>query len=178
MKTAAAILLSSIALLSGCSAFAPAIPLDVDAQGTPRIIKLTAVGYGAGGSFEKYSTGQRKLMAMRASKLDAYRALAEQVQGVRITGGSTVSAMMMQNESFRVYIDAYLRGARIVSVAPIADGNIETTIELDFDTQLVRSFATQVPLRSQSGAYYEPGSSARGSVGSGTVYGSSFYFSE
>lgn len=176
MKSATAIVLGSIVMFSGCAT--TSVPLDAEAQVSPRIIKLTAVGYGAGGSFENYSVGQKKLMAMRASKLDAYRALAEQVQGVRITGGSTVSAMMMQNESFRVYIDAYIRGARIVSVAPITDGNIETTIELEFDTQLVRNFVTQAPLRAQSGAYYNPAYGVRGSTGSGAAYGSSFYFSE
>ena len=57
-------------------------------------VKITAIGYGASSSYEGYTTGQKRLMAMRTSKLDAYRSLAEQIQGVRVNGNSTVSAMM------------------------------------------------------------------------------------
>jgi hypothetical protein len=72
-------------------------------------------------------------MAMRASKLDAYRALAEHVYGIRVTGNSTVSSMMAQNDSFRVYVDSYVRGAKVVSVTPMADGNYETVLEIELD---------------------------------------------
>jgi hypothetical protein len=173
MRTAAFVAFCSAVLLSGCAAPTQTTVVEADLQLAPRSIKLTAVGYGSASSFESYSTGQRKLLAMRASKLDAYRALAEQVHGVRITGGSTVSSMMMQSESFRVYIDAYIRGARIVQVTPMPDGNYETTIELDFDPQLVRNFVA-----APRGAYYNPVYGVRGSVGSGGLYGSSFYFAD
>jgi hypothetical protein len=158
MKATTLIAVCVSILLSGCYGLGPV----VDHQAN--IIKLNAVGYGAVNSYASHTEGQKKLMAMRASKLDAYRALAEQVRGVRLTGTSTVSSMIAQNDSFRVYIDAYIRGARVLSVNQIADGNYETTIEMDFDENLVRNYA--------AGLVGHPAYGMRGTVGPGTGYGS------
>ncbi len=174
MKTITAVVLSAGVLLSGC--YTPGFMTADQVQ--HRIVKLTAVGYGSGNSHETYSPGQKRLMAMRASKLDAYRALAEQVHGVRVTGNSTVGALMVQSDSFRVYIDAYVRGARVLTVTPMADGNYETTIELDFDEQMVRNYASQWQLRGAPATMYSPGYGTRGAVNSGSMYGSSFYYAD
>lgn len=138
-------------------------------------IKITAIGYGATSNNDSYTPGQKKLMAMRASKLDAYRALAEQVQGVRVNGNSTVSAMMAQVDGFRVFVDAYLRGAQVITVVPMADGNYETTLELTLDSKFFNSIPQQargVP------APTVVGSNIKGSVGAGAAYGTNFYYTE
>jgi hypothetical protein len=137
-------------------------------------VKITAIGYGASSSYEGYTSGQKRLMAMRASKLDAYRALAEQIQGVRVNGNSTVAAMMAQVDGFRVYVDAYLRGAQIVTVTPMADGNYETTMELTLDSRFFNSF-----LQRDGDIALPPvtGSNIKGAAGPGSAYGSSFYYS-
>lgn len=166
--------------------------------------RLTAIGYGAASSAEGHTPGQRRLLAMRASKLDAYRALAEQVYGIRLTSNTTVSSLMSQNDGFRAYIDAYLRGARIVSVTPMADGNYETTIEIDFDDRGARSFlppAPSQPNMQPAGRSYVAQQAApsavptqvvqpvaaprrymddgvRGTAGPGRAYGTSFYYAE
>lgn len=149
-------------------------------SGPQRIAKLTAVGYGATSSYDGYTVGQRRLMAMRASKLDAYRSLAEQVYGVRVAGNSTVAAMMAQNDSFRVFVDAYLRGARVVSITPMADGNYETIMELAFEEATMRSFVAP-PANSSSPsatALNNGNCSAKGAGSQDCGYSSSFYYSE
>lgn len=112
---------------------------------------------------------------MRASKLDAYRALVEQIYGVRVVGNSTVSAMAAQNDSFRVYVDAFVRGSRVVSVTPMADGNYETVLEIDLDQGFHDYFGKGM-------ATLGGGSSlcggVKGSVGSGCAYGANFHYSE
>ena len=50
----------------------------------PELLKITGIGYGAESTFAAYTPGQRRLMAIRSSKLDAYRALAEQLYGIKI----------------------------------------------------------------------------------------------
>jgi outer membrane protein FlgP len=92
---------------------------------------VSAAGYGAPPQIEGLSGAQRRLMSMRASKLDAYRALAETVQGFRLAGSTTVAALSVQNDSFRIYVDAYLRGARVVSMNALPEGAYETLLELD-----------------------------------------------
>jgi hypothetical protein len=143
-----------------------------------RIIKISVVGYGAASSYEKYNEGQKKLMAMRASKLDAYRAIAEQVYGVRLAGGSTVGATVASNDNFRVTVDAYVRGARVANVMQAADGTFETTMEMDFDESVVRGLLAQAPARTVTVPANNSGIVNRAFVGPGALYGASYYYAE
>jgi hypothetical protein len=99
--------------------------------------KLTATGYGTAEKSDHYSRSQIKLMAMRSSKLDAYRSLSEQVYGVHLTGMTTVEKMIITHDSYRSYVDAYLRGAKIVRTVAInhdkfaGDDTFETVVELE-----------------------------------------------
>ena len=165
--------LAAIAL-SGCTI---AVPVRVTESGA-RITKLTAVGYGASNALERYTEGQKKLLAMRASRLDAYRSMAEQVYGVRIVGNSTVGLTMISNDSVRSQVDAYIRGAKVVNITQMADGNYETTIEMDFDESVIRTYIDKVPdgyRVEDNKSFIGPGPS------SGTRYyrsGGSFYYAE
>ena len=72
-------------------------------------------------------------MAIRSSKLDAYRALAEQLYGIKIDSNTAVSTLTAKNDSFRARVNAVVRGARMVSVTPMADNNYETVLEVYVD---------------------------------------------
>lgn len=92
---------------------------------------FTAEGYGATPEAARPLTpGQRKLAAMRAAEVDAYRKLAEQVHGFNIDGRTTVADFVAQNDAIRAWVEALVRGARIVSNEPIEDGNYKATVEL------------------------------------------------
>lgn len=95
-------------------------------------VRVGATGYGAPPP-KYYPENQRRLMAMRASKIDAYRALAESINGLHIWGGTTIGDMVVQRDRYRVFVDAYVRGARIVSATANEDGNYETVVELTVD---------------------------------------------
>ncbi len=112
---------------------AQANPISSQEIGFSEPIRISAIGYGAESTYEGYTEGQRMLTSIRASKMDAYRALSEQVYGVRVNGSTTVSSMVAKNDNFRVYVDAYLRGAEIVSINPIGNGNYETVVEMVID---------------------------------------------
>jgi hypothetical protein len=99
--------------------------------------KLTAVGYGSAGNYSQYTPGQRKLMAMRAAQIDAYRNLAEQVYGFRVRGSTAVSAFATQSDTVRANVDAFIRGARVIQTASIGDDNFEATGELDMSHQFI-----------------------------------------
>ena len=136
----------TLASLGGCAS------LTGQSASNNATVRITATGYGATSNFDGYSTGQRRLMAMRASKLDAYRALAEQVYGVRIKGNTTVGALVAQNDGYRVYVDAYLRGARVVSVTPMAEGNYETEVEIEMPADFAQRVATTAAKSSEGAA--------------------------
>lgn len=99
----------------------------------PQLIKITGIGYGAESTYEAYTPGQRRLMAIRASKLDAYRSLAEQLHGIKIDSNTSISTLTAKNDSFRARVNAIVRGARVVSVTPMADRNYETVLEVFVD---------------------------------------------
>ncbi|WP_040725730.1 LPP20 family lipoprotein [Thiomicrorhabdus sp. Kp2] len=99
----------------------------------PELLKITGIGYGAESTYAAYTQGQRRLMAIRSSKLDAYRALAEQLYGIKIDSNTSVSTLTAKNDSFRARVNAVVRGARVVSVTPMADQNYETVLEVYVD---------------------------------------------
>lgn len=118
-------------LLTACTP-AKAPPLAFFPQKT-----ISATGYGTVEKSDRYSRSQIKLMAMRASKMDAYRSLAEQLTGIQLRGQTTLEDMEVTHDSYQVYLNAYLRGARVKRTSAIGsdiyagDDTFETVVELD-----------------------------------------------
>jgi hypothetical protein len=73
---------------------------------------------------------QRRLLAIRASKLDAYRSLAEQVYGQLIDSESTVRDMVLSNDSFRARVQGVVYGAELESITPVGSDTYEVTLSL------------------------------------------------
>ncbi|MDG2365015.1 MAG: LPP20 family lipoprotein, partial [Methylococcaceae bacterium] len=73
---------------------------------------------------------QRRLMAMRASKLDAYRNLIEQVYGQNINSTTTVEDMVVSSDTLRAHVQGLIYGAHLVSISPVGDDSYETKLEL------------------------------------------------
>ncbi|MCK9532194.1 MAG: hypothetical protein M0R77_16780 [Gammaproteobacteria bacterium] len=91
---------------------------------------VRAVGYGTVNKDPTLSPPQQRLLAMRASKLDAIRNLVEQVHGLELNGQSTIGAMAMRNDIFYTYLNTFIRGAKVVSVTPTDSETFQTTVEL------------------------------------------------
>ncbi len=115
----------------------PLLSLSADGVGNgcqhealePRFKRFRAVGFGT--SAEDWATvGQNQLLAIRTARLDAYRTMAEQVYGFRLTGTTTISSMMVKSDRFRIHVDALIRGAEVVSVQQIADEVYEVVLEM------------------------------------------------
>jgi hypothetical protein len=76
---------------------------------------------------------QQRLLAIRASKLDAYRGLTEQVYGQYLDATTTVADMAVISDTFRTQVEGVIYGARVVSIAPVGEDTYETTMSLDQD---------------------------------------------
>ena len=94
---------------------------------------LRVVGYGAIVKQKSLSDAQSRLMAIRASKLDAYRSMVERVYGTTLQGSTTVRDLAVQSDRFRTYVDTYIHGARVVSTDVMSDGTVETLLEMVID---------------------------------------------
>jgi len=95
---------------------------------TPIIVRVT--GYGAFVENKKGKDGGKRLRAIRASKLDAYRNLAERVYGLSVVGSSSVKDFMLQQDELGTAVETVIRGARVVSITENKDTGIETVLEL------------------------------------------------
>ena len=92
---------------------------------------IRATGYAVISTQNHKNSSQQRLMAIRASKLDAYRALTEQVYGQQLDATTTVAEMMITSDTFRTRVQGIVYGAVLESITPIGDDTYETTMSLD-----------------------------------------------
>jgi hypothetical protein len=97
---------------------------------------IISTGYANISAQKSKNQAQRRLMAIRASKLDAYRNLTEQVYGQSLNASTTVEDMIIVNDSMRAHVEGVVYGAKVVSINPIGDDSYETKLELEKDTML------------------------------------------
>ena len=90
-----------------------------------------ATGYAVISVQNHKNPAQQRLLAIRASKLDAYRALTEQVYGQQLDANTTVADMTVLNDTFRTRVEGVIYGAQLVSITPVGDDTYETTLSLD-----------------------------------------------
>ena len=115
---------------------------------------LTAVGYAPVESQRGDSDSVRTLMAIKASKLDAYRELAEQVYGQRIEGSQSLSRMVLDDESLKASVEGVIRGARVVKTYPVGEDTYATELELDMKQVYDIYLTTAKPRRVKDVKYY------------------------
>ena len=70
------------------------------------------------------------MMARRAAIADAYRQLAEAVNGVNVDAETTVEQMMLTSDVVKTRVNAVIRGARITSEGELAGGGYSVTMEI------------------------------------------------
>ncbi len=130
-----------LAALTGCKSIDLAMSSPPPAKEQPPVASpliekretITATGYAVVAVQNHKNPAQQRLMAIRASKLDAYRNLTEQVYGQQLDASSTVADMVVTNDTFRTKVEGVIYGARLVSITPVGDDTYETTLSLDRD---------------------------------------------
>lgn len=95
---------------------------------------LHAVGYAVVDVQPGPSHSEKMLQAIRASKLDAYRELTEQVYGQSLQGATTMRDAVQTNNHLQASVDGMVRGARVVKSYPVE--NMYAT-ELELDTKVL-----------------------------------------
>jgi hypothetical protein len=140
-RSLAAALLTTLAL-AGCQS----VPLNIMGQDStvssapppsmvsPLVEKretLVATGYAVISVQNHRNPAQQRLLAIRASKLDAYRSLTEQVYGQQLDATTTVADMTVMSDTFRAKVEGVIYGATMVSITPVGEDTYETTMSLD-----------------------------------------------
>ena len=91
---------------------------------------IQATGYAVISIQHHDNPAQQRLLSIRASKLDAYRSLMEQVYGQYLDANTTVAEMVVESDSFRARVQGVIYGAQLVSITPVGDDTYETTLSL------------------------------------------------
>jgi outer membrane protein FlgP len=92
---------------------------------------LVATGYAVISVQNHKNQAQQRLLAIRAAKLDAYRALTEQVYGQHLDATTTIADMTVMSDTFRTRVEGVVYGAVLVSITPAGDDTYEATLSLD-----------------------------------------------
>lgn len=79
---------------------------------------IKAVGFSSIAIQPSKNLNQRRLMAIRAAKLDAYRVLAEQIHGVQLDGQTTVAEAMLTSDVLSSAVRGTIMGAETVKIEP------------------------------------------------------------
>jgi len=107
--------------------------------------------------------------------------VAEQVQGFKLSGSSSVGNLVTVNDTFRVYVDAFLRGVRLLSTEFKPDGSSETIAEVVLDEGFFKAYRTALVTTGNRAAAARVMPAADGAkmgcTDSGCVYGGDFYVS-
>jgi len=84
----------------------------------PGQMRLSAVGFSSVSIQPSKNINQRRLMAMRAAKIDAYRSLTEQIHGIQIQGETTIGEAVLTSDSLASAVQGLILGAETVKIEP------------------------------------------------------------
>lgn len=115
---------------------------------------LSAVGYAPINAQQGASDDMKMLMAVKASKLDAYRELTEQVYGQRVEGEQSLASLVVNNSQLKASVAGVIRGARVVKTYPVGENTYATELELDMQKVYDIYLTTAKPRKIRNVTYY------------------------
>ena len=92
---------------------------------------IVATGYAVISIQKSSNPAQQRILSIRASKLDAYRTLLEQVYGQYLDANTTIAELIVKNDTFKARVQGVIYDARLVSISPVGNDTYETTLSLD-----------------------------------------------
>lgn len=134
MKSRLSIVFLLSVVISACSVIYDDKNVQWEQIRPEQFVVLHAVGYAP---IEKQLGNNREeklLQAVRASKIDAYRELAEQLYGHQLSSSTKVRDLVAKDDRIKSRVEGIVRGARVIK--SYALGNNYVT-ELELDTELV-----------------------------------------
>jgi outer membrane protein FlgP len=109
----------------------PAASMPLQAVTSPA---LTGRGFSQVAGQPGHTLNEKRLLAIRAARLDALRDLTEQIHGIRISSDSLLRDAVMRNDVLAAHVSGTLRGARTVAIEPKGEDGYSVIMELDADT--------------------------------------------
>ena len=93
-------------------------------------VSLKAVGMSSIAVQPSKNLNQRRLMAIRAAKMDAYRVLAEQIHGVQLDGQTTVAEAILTSDVLSSAVRGTIMGAETVTIEPTGSDTYKVELSI------------------------------------------------
>ncbi|WP_417726998.1 LPP20 family lipoprotein [Roseovarius sp.] len=100
----------------------------------PQAVQFTGLGLSQVSTQPGSSINERRLMAIRAARMEAIRDLTEQIHGIRINSESTLHDQVLKSDTVRAVVAGEIRGARTLRITPKGDDSFEVLMAIDPDT--------------------------------------------
>ena len=107
------------------------IPARMIRQETPMI---TGLGFAQIAGQPGKTANEKRLMAIRAARMDALRDLTEQIHGIAISADTSIRDAVVQDDRLNAVVEGTIRGARTVRITPKDPDAYEIVMALDRDT--------------------------------------------
>lgn len=144
----------SLTVISGCSVIYSDKQVEWEYVKPDNQPILSAVGYAPISTQKGTSDGIKMLMAIKASKLDAYRELAEQVYGQKLDTQQSLSNLVLTDNRLKASVEGIIRGAEVVKTYPVGEDVYATELSLDFQKVYDLYLATARPRRIKEVTYF------------------------
>lgn len=95
---------------------------------------LTGLGFAQISGQPGKTPNEKRLMAIRAARMEALRDLTEQVHGIRIDAETTLQDAIVRNDRLSGVVEGTIRGARTLRITPRDSDSYEVLMALDRDT--------------------------------------------
>lgn len=144
------VLLTMAVLLGGCS-YERTIRYQLEAPAQSQVLEAT--GYAVVASQPGASYEDKLLLAMAASRQDAYRRLAEQLYGKKLSASSGADQAVLTGDKVQSQVQGVIKGAELVTEA--VEGNFYVTrLKLDTANLLTLPQAELTPVSSRLKWWY------------------------
>ncbi|CUH66543.1 hypothetical protein TG4357_02476 [Thalassovita gelatinovora] len=100
----------------------------------PAPVQITGVGYSQISAQPGKTLNERRLMAMRAARLDAMRDLTEQIHGMQLSSNTTIRDSVIRSDTMRGVVDGEIRGAKTLRIIPKDSDSFQVILALEPDT--------------------------------------------
>lgn len=92
---------------------------------------IVAVGFSSVSVQPGRSMNQKRIMAIKAARLDALRQLTEQIHGLQINSSTKIAEAVVQSDTLRADLQGVIVGARTVKIEPSSSDTYQVEVEVD-----------------------------------------------